>query len=62
MAGRDWGFRVSVYAHEREESRSAREAAEREGEYAECYSHSFARDGSRCIHCGMSVDRAEVGV
>ena len=52
----------AIHAHEREESRCAREAAEREGEYAECYSHSFPRNGSRCIHCDMSVDRAEVGV
>ncbi len=54
---------MSVVDIDREEARSAREAAEREGDDMDCYEHHYRRDRNGdgvCIGCGATVDRDEV--
>lgn len=54
---------MSVVDIDREESRSAREAAEREGDDMDCYEHHWRADGRGggvCTGCGETVDRDEL--
>lgn len=52
----------SVVDIDREESRSAREAAEREGDDMDCYEHHYRRyrNGDGVCECGATVDRDEL--
>ena len=54
---------MSVVDIDREESRSAREAAEREGDDMDCYDHQYRRNrygGGTCIGCGDTVPGDEL--
>lgn len=53
---------MSVVDIDRDEARSAREAAEHEGDDVDCYEHHYRRNrrgGGEC-ECGAEVDREEL--